>query len=147
MKQITKASSSQLPYIHELWEKSVRATHSFLSEEDIQFYKTMVVASLHEMELYVTVDEQQISGFLAIADDMIQALFVHPDFFRKGVGSRLLAFALEEKNLRRVDVNEQNLSAFEFYKRFGFEITGRSETDGSGRPYPILELSLPAKSL
>ncbi|MBD5359047.1 MAG: GNAT family N-acetyltransferase, partial [Bacteroides sp.] len=41
-----------------------------------------------------------------------------------------------------VDVNEQNISALNFYLAKGFKVTGRDETDEAGRPYPILHLSL-----
>lgn len=44
--------------------------------------------------------------------------------------------------IRRVDVNEQNVQAAGFYARLGFRVTGRDATDPSGRPYPILHLSL-----
>ena len=37
---------------------------------------------------------------------------------------------------------EQNAQAAGFYARLGFRVTGRDATDPSGRPYPILHLSL-----
>ena len=40
------------------------------------------------------------------------------------------------------DVNEQNAQAAGFYARMGFRVVSHSETDPSGRPYPILHLSL-----
>jgi putative acetyltransferase len=39
-----------------------------------------------------------------------------------------------------VDVNEQNDGAIGFYGHLGFEVTGRSEFDDQGRPYPLLHL-------
>ena len=37
---------------------------------------------------------------------------------------------------------QQNAQAAGFYARLGFRVTGRDATDPSGRPYPILHLSL-----
>jgi putative acetyltransferase len=39
-----------------------------------------------------------------------------------------------------VEVNEQNSAALAFYRAQGFEIVGRSVTDRSGLPYPLLHL-------
>jgi putative acetyltransferase len=36
-----------------------------------------------------------------------------------------------------MDVNEQNPKALGFYLKHGFKISGRSEVDGIGKPYPI----------
>ena len=36
------ATEKDYPELSELWEASVRSTHHFLSEEDIQYYKPLV---------------------------------------------------------------------------------------------------------
>ena len=41
-----------------------------------------------------------------------------------------------------MDVNEQNPGAYHFYKRMGFTVYERSETDDQGNPFPILRLCL-----
>ncbi len=50
----------------------------------------------------------------------------------------LLRHAIDAQGVRRVDVNEQNPAAVEFYRRKGFVRTGSSARDDAGRPYPIL---------
>lgn len=142
MENVITPIPAQFPQICELWEASVRATHGFLGEEDIAFYKEMVTSALPEMDVYILEDEGLPAAFLAVADDMIQALFVHPAKMRKGLGARLLNYAIRERKLKRVDVNEQNPSALAFYTRYGFRVIRRTETDGAGRPFPILQLSL-----
>jgi len=47
-----------------------------------------------------------------------------------------------ELNAERLDVNEQNPQALGFYLHEGFEVIGRSETDGLGQPYPLLHMKL-----
>ena len=42
-----------------------------------------------------------------------------------------------------VDVNEQNRTALKFYQALGFVRVGRSATDDTGRPFPLLHLSQP----
>ena len=39
------------------------------------------------------------------------------------------------------NVNEQNKQAVGFYKKMGFKVTGRSEVDDLGKPYPLLNLA------
>lgn len=73
---------------------------------------------------------------------MIEMLFVHPDAIGKGYGRTLLQFAIKNKGLRKVDVNEQNQRALKFYQKHGFSLTGRDNTDSEGKPYPILHLAL-----
>ncbi|WP_369804263.1 hypothetical protein [Chitinophaga sp. MD30] len=41
-----------------------------------------------------------------------------------------------------MEVNEQNVQAVRFYAHYGFKVTGRSETDGMGKPFPLLFMSL-----
>ncbi len=77
--------------------------------------------------------------------DMIEMLFVHPDFMGKGIGKSLLTYAIRQKGMTKVDVNEQNDKAVKFYISNGFVVTGRSELDSDGRPFPILHMSLPDK--
>ena len=70
----------------------------------------------------------------------MEALFVHPCCRHAGVGRRLTRHAVVELGATRVDVNEQNQQAVGFYRRLGFEIEGRSEVDGMGKPFPLLHL-------
>jgi len=42
------------------------------------------------------------------------------------------------------DANEDNPAAVKFYLHIGFVQTGRSETDGLGKPYPLLHMELPS---
>lgn len=80
-------------------------------------------------------------GFIGLNADMIEMLFIDSDSRGYGYGSLLLDFAMR-KGTSKVDVNEQNPSALNFYKRKGFRIIGRDETDSAGRLFPIIHLSL-----
>ncbi|MCM1178376.1 MAG: GNAT family N-acetyltransferase [Clostridium sp.] len=67
-------------------------------------------------------------------------LFVAPECHGRGIGKSLLLFAIEHLNVNRVNVNEQNTKAMEFYSHMGFKLEGRSPLDSEGRTYPILHL-------
>lgn len=67
-------------------------------------------------------------------------LFLHPDYFRKGLGKMLVERAFSDLNVEYVDVNEQNPDATKFYERMGFKTFKCNECDSEGNPFPILEM-------
>ena len=87
-------------------------------------------------------DRQRICGFSGVASSRVDMLFVAPAYRGQGVGRRLLRYAINELNAETLDVNEQNLQALGFYLHEGFEVVGRSPTDGLGQPYPLLHMRL-----
>ena len=127
-----------------VWEASVRSTHHFLTEENIQFYKPLVRNRYFQaVELYIIRRrEGKIAAFMGLSDELIEMLFVHPEEQGKGLGKRLIQFALQETPIRKVDVNEQNTTALHFYQHMGFQVIGRDETDSSHKPFPILHLQV-----
>ncbi len=129
--------------ITEVWEASVRATHTFLTEEDIQYYKPLILKEyLKSVRLFCTRDQNAITGFLGLDDDKIEMLFIRPDYRGKGVGKALLDFAVNKQNARKVDVNEQNEQAVGFYEYLGFKTVRREPLDSGGKPFPILSMEL-----
>ncbi|MGQ7114903.1 GNAT family N-acetyltransferase, partial [Escherichia sp. TWPC-MK] len=57
------------------------------------------------------------------------------------VGRMLVEHALSMAPELTTNVNEQNEQAVGFYKKVGFKVTGRSEVDDLGKPYPLLNLA------
>ena len=144
--RMARARVEQFPDLVNIWEASVRATHHFLSEEDIQFFKPRILHEyLHALTVicYMDVDDT-IQGFIGTAQDKIEMLFLRPECIGRGLGKRLIEYAINNLEVCKVDVNEQNTDATEFYKHLGFEVTSRSPVDGTGKPYPILHMKLRA---
>ena len=81
-------------------------------------------------------------GFIGVADEKVEMLFLDPKYFGNGIGKKLLSFAVDELNADKVDVNEQNTKALKFYQKFGFEIVERTDKDDQGRSYPLLRMKL-----
>lgn len=127
----------------DIWRRGVEKTHAFLSNFDFEFYYKVVDEVLPSIELWVAVNNSDtVLGFLGIEDKKIEMLFVDPEIHRMGVGSALLDFAVKRKDCIFVDVNEQNIQARNFYRKYGFIETGRMEQDERGKPYPLLHLEL-----
>jgi putative acetyltransferase len=131
----------------DIWLRSVRATHTFLSEDDIH---SLLPASRDyltsdEPELWVLCsDSGVIMGFMGMSGSEIAALFLAPEFRGRGGGRRLVQHAQELRGELTVDVNEQNGAARRFYEACGFVVEGRSELDDAGRPFPVLHMRLAA---
>jgi putative acetyltransferase len=128
----------------EVWEAGVRATHHFLSESDIDFFRPLVRQGLRELPHLLCVRDAAGSpvAFVGVGGDKLEALFVHPAWHRMGVGRRLARYAVVELGATTVDVNEQNEPAVAFYRRLGYVVEGRSPLDGTGRPFPLLHMRL-----
>lgn len=126
----------------DVWEASVRATHYFLQPEDIGFYKNVVEGiDFTSFNVYCAFDgEGAMAGILGVSDGKLEMLFVKPDYIGKGVGRTLMLFVLDTLKADRVDVNQENTVAVNFYKKFGFDVYERADVDDTGKPYPILRL-------
>lgn len=129
--------------ILKIWEESVLVTHKFLSIEDFKFYKSFLLDfDFSSLSTFCVEINSKIIGFLAVHENKLEMLFIHPDYFGSGLGKKLMQFAIKELHVRELDVNEQNKKAVDFYLSFGFRIKSRSAKDAFGRKYPILTMEL-----
>lgn len=139
---IREAASADHSTLLEIWLASVRATHRFLTERDIEELLPLVRdVALPKLEVWVlATDVGSPIGFIGLSDELVEALFIAPDWMRKGGGRKLLCHARKLKGRLSVDVNEQNPEAVRFYEACGFEVIGRSPNDNGGRPFPLLHM-------
>jgi putative acetyltransferase len=126
-----------------VWEASVRATHEFVSDADIEIFRPLVRQGFGQIEHLAGLrdDGGLLVGFVGVEDHKLEMLFLDPAVRGQGGGKLLLRHALLAFNAQTLDVNEQNPQAIGFYLHHGFEVTGRSELDGMGKPYPLLHLT------
>src|SRR5215469_5570524 len=125
---IREAELNDQETLVDIWLRSVKATHTFLTEEDIQALLPEVRnGALPKLELWMLCSETgRAIGFLGLSGSNVEALFIAPEFFRLGGGRMLLDHAHRLKGPLIVDVNEQNPEAVRFYEACGFGIAGRS---------------------
>lgn len=135
-----KADKKDYGLVWQIWEKSAKKTHHFLSEEDFNYYKEIIPEYLNHVNLYLWRDGHQIIGFSGTSQDELVMLFLDPDFIGKRYGSRILSELIETEGIKRVDVNTQNECGKMFYLNHGFKIESEDELDGFGKAYPIAHL-------
>ena len=140
---ITEIKGNRDAYIEaltELWERSVKATHDFLSADEIAAIEEYVPQALSGVPVLVVArNEQQVmTAFLGLDGGRIEMLFVSPDERGKGIGKALIQQAVERYGAWEVTVNEQNPQAVGFYEHMGFVTYKRTDRDEQGGPYPLL---------
>ncbi len=142
MKMITvqEKTTDLLEQLTGLWEKSVKATHLFLSAHEIEEIKKDVPQALREIpHLVIAVnDEGSPVGFMGTAGRRLEMLFIAPDECGKGLGKRFVRHGVDDLSVMEVTVNEQNPWAVGFYEHMGFKAYKRTDLDEQGRPYPLL---------
>lgn len=144
--QIYQAAKNDYMQLIKIWEESVRATHDFLSDQEIDELKPLILNDYFDVVLLSCCKnrEGKIIGFIGVAENKIEMLFISPKSQGQGIGSALCQYAIQQIGATKVDVNEQNPRAREFYEKMGFICVKRSEFDAQGKPYPILHLELTA---
>ena len=127
-----------------VWESSVKATHLFLLEGEIENIKKYVPQALREIPFLIVAENgNQIPvGFVGIVEQHLEMLFISHEERGKGLGKELLEYGIEKYSVNDLAVNEQNPLAKGFYEHMGFEVYKRTECDEQGNPYPLLYMRL-----
>ena len=138
--QIEERNSVLIQKLLDVWESSVKATHLFLSGDEINNIKQYVPQALKDVPVLVVAENKYGNpiGFMGIAGKMLEMLFVSNEYRGQGIGKRLLQYGIENYSINELSVNEQNPLAKGFYEYMGFEVYKRTEVDEQGNPYPLL---------
>lgn len=140
IERITVLTEELSDELTRVWEEAVRSSHHFLTEDDIRFYRQRMRGMyLPAVDLYV-IRDTHIAAFMGLSDDMVEMLLVLSSEKGKGYGSALLRYALHERHIHKIDVNEDNAEVYRFYLNRGYRVTGRDDTDADGRPFPIIHM-------
>ncbi len=126
----------------DVWERSVRATHAFLSDAEVRRIKGYVPSALEGVERLIVVEAEGPVAFMGIEGVRLEMLFVVPEARGRGIGGRLLQLGIDECGVRETTVNEQSQQAVGFYEHMGFEVYKRTDRDEEGGPYPLLYMRL-----
>lgn len=140
IKEVCERTPEQIEQLTAVWEASVRATHSFLSDAEIKQIRGYVPQALGGVAHLVVAERADGSpaAFMCVEGERLEMLFLAPDARGAGLGRRMLAYGMAHYGVRELTVNEQNPQAVGFYRHMGFETYKRTEKDEQGGPYPLL---------
>lgn len=138
--EVTGRNALLIEQLLKVWESSVKATHLFLSTDEISNIKQYVPQALHSVPVLVVAKNENGNpvGFMGIVDKMLEMLFISNENRGQGIGKLLLQYGIENYSINEIAVNEQNPLAKGFYEHMGFEVYKRTELDEQGNPYPLL---------
>ncbi|OUP73636.1 GNAT family N-acetyltransferase [Erysipelatoclostridium sp. An173] len=138
--QINKRDSILVQKLLDVWESSVKATHLFLSVDEINNIKQYVPQAIKDVSILVIAENKNGNpvGFMGVDDKRLEMLFVLDKYRGQGIGKQLLQYGIENYSINELTVNEQNPRAKGFYEHMGFEVYKRTELDEQGNPYPLL---------
>lgn len=138
--EIQDRNSTLIKELLEIWESSVRFTHLFLSDDEINNIKEFVPQALSDVPVLIIAENKKGKsiGFMGIADKMLEMLFISNENRRAEIGKQLLQYEIKKYSINEVTVNEQNPLAKVFYECMGFRTYKRTELDEQGNPYPLL---------
>ena len=141
--EVDKRPAILVQELLEVWEKSVRATHLFLSDEEVKAIKNYVPQALSGVAHLLIAENKEGTpvAFMGVEDGVLEMLFVTPEERGKSLGKQLIRYGIENYVVERLAVNEQNPQAKGFYEHMGFKVYKRTETDEQGNPYPLLYMS------
>ena len=142
--EITDRPPQLVEQLLEVWERSVRATHLFLSAGEIEEIKSYVPQALREVPRVIVAwrEDGTPAGFMGVDGQKLEMLFLAPEERGRGLGRELVRYGVERFGVREVTVNEQNPQARGFYEHMGFCVYERLDHDEQGNPYPILHMRL-----
>jgi putative acetyltransferase len=86
-------------------------------------------------------DDGVVKGVMRMDGRELKKLFVEPQFQSSGIGAQLLDFAVTEQHADHLWALEYNKRGIAFYRRHGFELTGRKIIEDDW--VPLVELALP----
>ena len=138
--EIKERSPLLIEQLLKVWESSVKATHLFLSDNEINDIKQYVPLALKDIPVLVVAENEDgvPVGFMGISGQMLEMLFIANENRGQSMGKQLLQYGIKKYLVNKLAVNEQNPLAKGFYEHMGFTVYKRSELDEQGNPYPLL---------
>ncbi|MDO3410823.1 GNAT family N-acetyltransferase [Saccharibacillus sp. CPCC 101409] len=143
--QVISCTEEHKDRLTEIWLLSVSRSLSDADPGQLGFYTRMFKEEILERFEIWAVRARfggDLTGFIAMNGPKVELLVVHPHYQGQGIARLLLDHAGQRGELA-VDVGEQNAGAYDFYQRYGFVETGRSDLDVHGQPSPTLHLLRP----
>ena len=127
-----------------VWEDSVRVTHFFLSDAEIERIRAYVPEAMGGVSRLFVAERRtgQPIAFMGVEGERLEMLFITSEARGAGLGRRLLEYAVQGCGVRELTVNEQNPQAVGFYWHMGFESYRRTDCDEEGNPYPLVYMRL-----
>ena len=133
--EVRERTPELLRQLMAVWESSVRATHLFLTENEIRRIRDYVPQALSNVPHLVIAEENgSPAAFMGVENGSLEMLFAAAEYRGRGYGKALLQYGMERYGVNSLTVNEQNPQAIGFYEHMGFETYKKTDHDEEGDP-------------
>lgn len=129
---LRSAQADDIEAVHAVFAAACRTALSFLpvlhsAAQDRAF----LAGVIDDYDVSVAIADGRVAGFLALGPGRVEHLYVDPEHWRRGIGTRLLR-AAQTARPGGLDlwVFQRNVAAIAFYERHGFRVA--ETTDGEG---------------
>ncbi|MDD2980670.1 MAG: GNAT family N-acetyltransferase [Hespellia sp.] len=141
--EVRERTPELIQQLLKVWEESVKATHLFLSSDEIEDIKEYVPHAIRDIRDLVMIENEgdEPVAFMGVENERLEMLFVAPGQRGNGLGKCLLLYGMEHYGVRTLTVNEQNPQAKGFYEHMGFHVYKRTDYDEQGNVYPLFYMS------
>ena len=121
---IRKFESRDLDAVMQIWLHGNLDAHAFIAASFCTEHFEMVRDMLPQAELYVHENEapRQIDGFIGLAENHIEGIFVAKAARSKGIGKALLDYVKSRRPRLTLGVYQKNERALAFYRREKFVV-------------------------
>jgi putative acetyltransferase len=145
---LRKAAAADTETIHELHLRSVRQLcREAYSPEIIEGWlqdraPRGYLPGIQQGEMYVAEIDGRIVGFGHAVPGQIEAIFVHPAFGRRGIGSKLMEYGVKMAAAGTTGTIkiESTLNAHPLYEKFGFKVFREMLVKRNNVAIPALEM-------
>ena len=119
------ASGLEIETCADIWLQASLAAHDFISPDFWRAHHTsMKEQYLPASDVYLAKEMAAVLGFAAVYLGALEALFVRPGYWGRGVGSGLLQYVQGLHARLELAVYGKNSRALNFYLQHGFTKTG-----------------------
>ena len=123
---IRKLKKSEIDSVMSIWLASNREAHPFIPTEYWECNYESVKNAILNADVFVSVENDQIQGFIGLVGNYVAGLFVEKTARGKGIGSELIRHAKNTRENLELDVYQENPKAVQFYRSHGFEIVQKT---------------------
>jgi len=130
-------------YILEKRKRSVSQMERMLNDESLRPFQYIILcegATIGSLTVAYCNDEDLDDTFYEV-----WGIYLHPDYFRKGVGSQAMDFAYEiARGLGKTNMSlwvfQDNDSSIKFYDKCGFVADGKTKILNCGKPLTAIRM-------
>ena len=126
-----------LDEVMNIWLHANMEAHSFICVDYWKDNYEMVKEMIPKAEVFVSEENELISGFIGLTDIYIAGIFVRSAEQSQGVGTELLHTVMKLRDNLRLNVYKKNTKAVSFYQHYGFQIINQGIDESTLEEYTM----------